>query len=126
MNPIILSNGLPFVSTKLYHNNKSLVLPHVLLDTGLARTILSADNLLKIGLKAELNDRIRYMTGIGGGVEGVLEKQIDRIELGTLSVTDFTIQMGGLNYGFPLDGIIGLDYLLAVKAQISSAALTIS
>jgi len=35
-----------------------------------------------------------------------------------MKVTDFEIEVGAMDYGFPADGILGLDYLLRTGALI--------
>jgi len=38
--------------------------------------------------------------------------------LGSVSIHPFTIQLGSLSYGFRLDGILGVDFLLELGAVI--------
>ena len=52
-------------------------------------------------------------------------KQIDRLTLDSLTVTNFEIEVGGMEYGIPLDGIIGLDFLMTVQAVINLAQMRI-
>ena len=37
-----------------------------------------------------------------------------------------TIQMGAFDYGIPIEGILGLDFLLQVEARIDFKAMIIS
>mgnify|MGYP001943577000 FL=1 len=40
-------------------------------------------------------------------------------------IRDFMLEVGAMNYGFVLDGIIGLDFLQKIKAIINLDKLTI-
>jgi len=50
---------------------------------------------------------------------------VERLTLGDIHVDDFEIEVGGMNYGFEMDGIIGLDFLLRVGAIIDLAAMEV-
>ena len=52
-------------------------------------------------------------------------KQIERLSLGALQVNDCVIEVGAMDYGLDLDGILGMDFLLQVGAVIDLAALRI-
>jgi hypothetical protein len=116
---------LPFVQVTVYANGKAVTLQRVLLDTGSAGTIFKTDDMETIGLKLGNEDRIRYMVGIGG-TESVIEKEVEAIEIGDLRVSRFLVQLGALNYGFEIDGILGADFLLQAKAQINFNTLILS
>lgn len=68
---------------------------------------------------------IRRIRGVGG-TEFVFSKRVDELSVGDLSVSHFDIEVGAMDYGFDLDGIIGLDFLRAVRAKIDLGALTIT
>jgi hypothetical protein len=121
---ITIKYGLPFVSILLRANGQTLTLTTVLLDSGSAACVFRTELLETIGVVLEGTDTIRFMTGIGGR-EGVIEKQIDVIEVGDLRIAPFTIQMGELAYGFEIDGILGSDFLFQAGAQINFKSLTI-
>lgn len=46
------------------------------------------------------------------------EKNIDRLSLGNLEIRNFIIEIGVMDYGFEINGIIGLDFLKEVGAII--------
>ena len=52
-------------------------------------------------------------------------EQITKIQVGDLIMSPMRIQMGAVDYGFPLDGVLGLDFLLATKAIIDFSSLQI-
>ena len=106
---IRLRDGLPFVSVSIAYQGEQLELHNCLLNTGSAGTIFSADH------------RIRGV----GGAEFVFTKRVESLHLDKLNVTDFEVEIGGMDYGFSLDGIIGLDFLRAVQAIIDLNQLRI-
>ena len=124
MTAIVIDHDLPFIQVVLYTNAKSLILPRVLLDTGSAATVFRTDDLLQIGILPQPEDTIRYMAGIGG-IESVVEKEIEIIEVAGASLNSFKVQLGALDYGVPMNGILGLDFLLQAEMQIDFGKLQI-
>lgn len=39
-------------------------------------------------------------------------KKIERLSSGALQIEDFEIEVGAMDYGIDIDGIIGIDFLL--------------
>jgi hypothetical protein len=68
---------------------------------------------------------VRRILGVGGA-EFVYTKKVDKLHVGDLIVEDFTIELGAMDYGFEMDGILGLDFLRSVRAIIDLGALTLS
>lgn len=60
-----------------------------------------------------------------GGAEFVFTKSLDRLTLGSLSVADFEIEVGAMDYGVDMEGIVGMDFMLQVGAKIDLAQLEI-
>lgn len=52
-------------------------------------------------------------------------KSLDRLTLGSLSVADFEIEVGAMDYGVDMEGIVGMDFMLQVGAKIDLAQLEI-
>ncbi len=121
---IRLREGLPYLTASLYYRGRKLVLKNVMLDTGSAGTVFSADRVLAIGLQYEADDLIHRIRGIGGS-EFVFTKKIERLSLGDLQIEDFEIEVGAMDYGIDIDGIIGIDFLVRVGAMIDLAQLKI-
>lgn len=117
--------GLPFVTAVVEYDGQKLELDNVLLDTGSAGTLFQVDRLVTIGLRMEPEDLIHRIQGVGGA-EFVFSKRVDGLNVGGLSVERFEVEVGAMDYGFELDGIIGLDFLQAVRARIDLGELTIS
>ncbi len=121
---IRLENGLPYVTISLSHRGQQLELENVLLDTGSAGTIFSADKVLALGLRYETDDTVHRIRGVGGA-EFVFSKQVDHVFLGHLTLSGFEIEIGAMDYGFEFDGILGTDFLLQVRAVIDLDQLQI-
>ncbi|HSN73693.1 MAG TPA: retropepsin-like aspartic protease [Anaerolineae bacterium] len=117
---IALRHGLPFVSVTIAYQDRQLQLADVLLDTGSAGTVFSVDGVLPIDLLYEADDAVHRIRGVGGA-EFVFSKRVDSLSLGELRVNDFNIEVGAMDYGFGLDGILGLDFLMKVGAVIDLA-----
>ncbi|HEX9060391.1 MAG TPA: retropepsin-like aspartic protease [Clostridia bacterium] len=110
--------GLPFIEVELIHKDKSVKCLNFLVDTGSASTVLAAEIAVQLDLGPEPNDVIREIRGVGG-TEFVYEKYIDRIILGSKHMDNFKIQIGDMDYGFDMDGIIGYNFLKALKVLIN-------
>jgi predicted aspartyl protease len=98
------------------------VIENVLLDTGSASTLLSVDAVAEIGIGPEPTDPIHRIRGVGG-TEFVFEKHIDEVTLGSLVLKDCKVELGMLDYGFDINGILGLDFLSATQAIIDLGSL---
>lgn len=112
-----LKYGLPFADVVITHKGKSLSFDNFLIDTGSASTIIAAEIAVELGLGPEPLDVIRKIRGVGG-TEYVYEKHVDRIQLGAKKLTQFKIQIGDMDYGFDIDGILEMDYLMISKVVI--------
>jgi len=113
-----IDNDLLLVDMELKFKGKSLHLQRVLVDTGSGSTVISTDLAETIGIVAEEKDMIYRISGVGGS-EFVYSKTVDLVKLGEMQTTDFALEIGAMNYGFDLDGIIGLDLLRQLKAIIN-------
>lgn len=124
---IHLREGLPFIPVTLVCHGKKLALKKVLVDTGSAGIVFSADKVTSIGLVAEPHDPIRQIQGVGG-FEFVFVRRIDSLVMGDLEVKDFEAEIGVMNYGFEIEGIIGIigmDFLTRGGVIIDLAQLEV-
>lgn len=121
---IKVTEGLPFVTVTLVYQGKQLTIENVLLDTGSAGSIFSIDQVDALNLLPEPTDKIEQVRGVGG-IEYVFTKRIDLLRLGSLEVLDFEIEVGAMKYGFDIDGIIGLDFLMQTKAIVDLSTFRI-
>lgn len=119
-----LIDGLPFVAVTVAFDGRELQLDNVLIDTGSAGTILAADQLVKIGVEYAEDDEVHRIRGVGG-VEFVFAKPIERLAVGALHAERFNIEVGAMDYGFEINGIIGVDFSTTVGAVIDMRNLQI-
>jgi hypothetical protein len=115
---LIIEDGLLLTDIELIFKGKSLRLKRVLVDTRSGSTIVSTDLAESIGIVAEENDMMYRIKGVGGS-EFVYSKKVIQFKIGDKVAENFPLEIGAMNYGFDLDGIIGLDILQEIKAIIN-------
>lgn len=54
-----------------------------------------------------------------GGVEVVYLGEVDHLIVGERSIANFEIEVGGMDYGFEINGILGMDFLMVSSAIIN-------
>jgi hypothetical protein len=86
-------------------------------DTGSAGSIFDTDQLEAVGIRPSPEDLVQKIRGVGGN-ELVFTRRIDRLTVGDHEVNNFEIEVGRMNYGFGIDGILGMDFLLEAQAVI--------
>jgi len=74
---LVINYDLPFVTIQIKRGVNHLEISNVLIDTGSAKSILSADILEPIGVAPEPSDRLKKVAGIGG-TEIVYEKNMKK------------------------------------------------
>lgn len=109
--------GLPFCEITIEYGGNSITLDNILLDTGSGGTIFKMAEVDKIGITIEKEDTIETISGVGG-IEFVYKKEIDKIKFGNLVIKNFNIEVGVMDYGFEINGIIGIDFLEHIGAII--------
>ncbi|KOM88904.1 hypothetical protein ADT22_11770 [Clostridium botulinum] len=75
------------------------------------------DKVEEIGVVIEEDDTIETIEGVGG-IEFVYKKNIDELIIGDIRVGNFKVEIGVMDYGFDIDGIIGIDFLKKINALI--------
>lgn len=118
MKKLIIDEGLLITDMEIQYRGKKLHLTRVLIDTGSSSSIISSDIAESIGILPEANDSIYRVRGIGGS-EIVYSKTLDYIKIGHMKAEDIQIEIGSMNYGFHLEGIIGLNLLKRMRALIN-------
>lgn len=119
-------SGLPFIEATVAFRGRSLKLENVLIDTGSAGTIFNVNKLEEIGVKPEANDVTQTIQGVGG-LEFVYTKNIDQIAISEgIKVSNFLIELGSMDYGLAIDGIIGYDFMKEVGLVIDLKQFNIS
>jgi predicted aspartyl protease len=102
---------------RITHNDKTLMLNKVLVDTGSASIILKTEIVETIGIKPADDDIIGTISGVGG-TETVYSKRIDKLSVEDLHIEKVDVDIGLMDYGFDFDGIVGMDILLKIKSII--------
>lgn len=120
-----LVDDLPFATLTLTHEGATLAITNVLIDTGSATTILAADQVALIGLVPAPDDMLYTIRGVGG-TEVVFTRRVEALQLGGYRLPDFEIEVGGMDYGFEINGIVGMDFLTRAKAVIDLGKLMIT
>ncbi len=91
-----LRDNLPFIAITIIHQGKKINIKNVLIDTGSGGTIVAADVLSKIGVVPQAEDTLHTIFGVGG-----------------------------MDYGFNIQGILGMDFLTSAGAIIDLNKLEI-
>jgi hypothetical protein len=117
--------GLPFVTVTICYRGKEILLDRVLLDTGSAGSVFNADVVDEIGVMVEPEDILNKIRGVGG-VEVVYSKRFDFVRLGEVSLEGFEVEIGEMNYGMKINGILGFDFIRDASLIIDSKDLQIS
>jgi predicted aspartyl protease len=115
---LTLKYGLPFIAATLTYREKKVEVSHVLVDTGSARTTFAADAVAQVGLIPEPEDTLLTVRGVGGA-EVVFTRMVDRVRVGCQAVEEFEVEIGGMDYGFEINGILGMDFLRRTGAIIN-------
>jgi Aspartyl protease len=100
-------------------------IPQVLVDTVSAATLLAADIVVAIGIVPLPQDVLHTLRGVGG-TEVVLTRRLDSLQVGERSLTNFDIEVGGMDYGFEMHRILGMDFLTQAGAIINLHETTIT
>jgi hypothetical protein len=116
---IEVKHGLPFVEVTIRYRGSELLLERVLLDTGSAGTIFNANLVGTISVFPEGNDVVDTIRGVGG-VEYVYSKYFESIHFGDVSLENFQVEIGNMDYGMEINGIIGFDFISAANLLIDT------
>jgi Aspartyl protease len=122
---IQLRDDLPFVSVSLIYQGQEISIPDVLIDTGSATSMFSADRLAVIGISPQAEDNLYTIRGVGGA-EVVYVRRVERMTVGSGSLANFEIEVGGMDYGFDIQGILGMNFLIPAGAVIDINNLDIT
>jgi predicted aspartyl protease len=121
---LTLQDDLAFTRLTITYRDRLIDVDHVLIDTGSASTILAAREVANLGIVPEMEDIVYTVRGVGGS-EAVFTRRVDRVAVETHTLTDFEIEVGSMNYGFDLNGILGMDFLTRAGAIINLRELTL-
>lgn len=114
-----LENGLPLVSFSCTYQEKTIELTNVLFDTGCSSTVFDTDLLAKIGLHLDLiHGTAKRMYGIGGARELCYEQLVEDLQIGTIILPSFRLQLGMTKEPYGFDGILGIDFMTTVGLKV--------
>lgn len=125
MTSFTLEDGLPFITLTLHFKGEKLELDKVLVDSGSSTCVFDTLDMFTLGLSFDGTEEIRKMSGIGGD-EYVLEKSIDAIEIDGVQSLQWTIQMGDIQYGYGIRGVVGSDLLSYFAALLDYQTQTLT
>ena len=122
---ISLKDNLPMTTVTVVYQGLRLEVPDVLIDTGSASTIFAADIVAQVGLTPEPSDILHTIRGVGGR-EVVYTRALDYLLMGDDGLAEFGIEVGGMNYGFLINGILGMDYLVQTGVILNLRRMELS
>lgn len=122
---LALKDDLPFTTVVVGYRGREIEIENVLVDTGSASTIFSADLMAEIDITPLPTDALLEIRGVGG-IEAVFSRLVDYVQVGSKQLIHVNIEIGGMDYGFEINGILGMDSLLRVGAVINLRDLMIS
>ena len=70
------------------------------------------------------NDELSLIRGVGGS-EVVFSRVVDCLQIDSHKLTGFEIEVGGMDYGFEIDGILGMDALTQMGVVIDLSKMQI-
>lgn len=105
---LIFRHNLAFVTATLTYSGRSVEIPDLLVDTGAASTVINADLAAEARIYLRPSDRLRRLRGVGGH-EHVFVRRVDRFAIGEQGLDDFDLEIGEVDYGFEIGGILGMD-----------------
>lgn len=117
-------HDLAFVTATLTYGGVSFEISDVLVDTGAASTIINADHAADAGVYVSPTDTLRRLRGVGGH-EHVFTRRVDRFAIGDRGVDQFEVEVGEMDYGFEIGGILGMDFLRTAGAVIDLGRLSL-
>jgi predicted aspartyl protease len=113
-----LKDNLPFVNLVVIYKGQTVEINDVLIDTGSGTTVLASDIVQVIQITPSPEDVLYTIRGIGGS-EVVFSRIVDALKLGECSINNIEVEIGGMDYGFRINGILGMDFLLRAGAIIN-------
>lgn len=115
---LVIKSGLPFISIIVAYRDQQITVHDILIDTDSASTILAAGIAAKIGIVPEHDDVLRTIRGVGG-TEVVFVRQVNYVQIDEAQLKQYPIEIGGMDYGFAINGILGMDFLTQTGAIIN-------
>jgi hypothetical protein len=115
---LIFRDNLIFVDVTIAYQGTTLDITNILVDTGSATTILAADIVTSIQILPVESDNLYTIRGVGG-IEFVFARHVDYLQIGERRLLNFEIKMGEVDYGFGINGVLGMDFMVRTGAIIN-------
>lgn len=119
---IDLVDGLLQTSITIIYNGQALTIDKLVIDTGASHTLLSTDAVADINVYSENGDEIVSAFGIGGE-ESCFRKAFDSVTLGDFQIDNFKLDVGVLHEKLYINGLLGLDLLIAANVVLNLSEL---
>ncbi|MCR8636813.1 aspartyl protease family protein [Paenibacillus radicis (ex Xue et al. 2023)] len=121
-----LENGLPIITFSLTYHEQTINMSNVLFDTGCASTIFDTDLVANIGLYLDMiNGTAKRMYGVGGASELCYEQMVESLQIGTIILPSFKLQLGMTREPYGFDGILGIDFMTTVGIRVDFKKMSI-
>jgi len=121
---LTLINNLPFTTITVTYKGVEVTVDNILIDTGSATTILAVDTVAALNIIPEPQDTLHLIRGVGG-TEVVFSRRLDTLKLGEHSINDIEVEIGGMDYGFAINGILGMDFMIRTSAIINLKTMSV-
>ena len=115
---LTLKDSLPYITITLNYEGTVISIPDVLIDTGSASSILAADIVISVHIEPSPTDTLHTLRGVGG-TEVVFTRCVDCLQVEDQRVSNFEVEVGGMDYGFEINGILGMDFLTSAGAILN-------
>lgn len=120
-----LKYDLPCVTVRIGYQGAEIDIPDVVVDTGSGSTLIATEFAAQAGILPLPQDKLRNVHGVGG-IEAVFIRQVDHMRVGDYALEGFEIDVGSMDYGFAINGLLGMNFLLRSGAVIDLRARTIA
>ena len=118
-----LKYDLPCVTVRIGYQGAEIDIPDVVVDTGSSSTLIATEFAAQVGILPLPQDKLRNVHGVGG-IEAVFIRQVDSLQVGDRALDSFEIDIGSMDYGFDINGLLGMNFLLQAGAVIDLSART--
>jgi hypothetical protein len=115
---LLLKDNIPFIKVTVAYKGAEIEITDILIDTGSGTTILSTDIVVPIHIVPSPEDILHTIRGVGG-VEVVFRRTLDYFQIGDYRLSNFPVDIGGMDYGFEINGILGMDFLTNAGAILN-------
>lgn len=111
-------DGLIFTNIEIVYKSNHKMINNIIIDTGASISLISPDAVDDIGIFAEAKDKIITSIGIGGYIHNSFEKEIDKIIIDNNEIEKVKLDFGIIDTNSEINGLLGLDILIGLKAII--------